>query len=121
MEIKLRVLSTSYKKNEAKKTVTCIIKARSLFSLFDARYQGVGSNRTITAIGVAKCYDEDTYNVEKGKIVARAKAELNAYRQHNNHNKEIHKFLSNIERIALKNYGKVGKLIQHQEEYIKRF
>lgn len=121
MEIKLRVLSTSYKENEAKKTVTAIIHAVSVFNLTNQSYYGLTSKKSIVAVGVAKCCDGDVYDVEKGKKVARAKAELNAYRQHKKHNNEIHKFLSGLDKTVIKNHWKVGKLIQHQEEYIKSF
>lgn len=112
MKVKLSMTSFSYKENESKKAVTCIVKAKSRIGAYV---------RDITAVGIARCDDKDTYDVEKGKRVARAKAELDAYLQHKKYLYDNLKFLKDIQKILVDNHYKTGRYIEHQKEYIKSF
>lgn len=71
MNVKLSMVSCSYKENAEKKTITAIIKTKSVIGIVD-------EERYIT-VGVAKCNDNNVYDIEKGKGIARAKAEKEAY------------------------------------------
>ena len=74
--------------------------------------------------GVAKCHPDDKYSIEKGKKIARARAESNAYKEAK---KEIldrwNNLLDIIESLApLKSefLTKADKCNQHNDEYIDR-
>lgn len=112
MKVKLSMISFFYKENESKKAVTCIVKAKSRIGAYV---------RNITAVGVAKCDDKDTYDVEKGKRVARAKAELEAYLQHKKHLYDNLKFLKQVQDTLVYQHEKTQGYIEHQKEYIKSF
>lgn len=78
---------------------------------------------TFLTIGVAKVNKEagDTFDVEKGKKLARAKAEKEAFIKHKLIAMREKK---NIERILAKLENTIDKMnanIQHQNEYIKSF
>lgn len=112
MKVKLSMIDFSYKENESKKTVTAIVKAKSRIGNFI---------KPITAVGVAKCDDKDEYDVEKGKRVARAKAEKEAYVLHKNHLYDNLAFLKKIQDTLVSNYERTQGYIAHQKEYIKSF
>lgn len=112
MKVKLSMINFSYKENESKKTVTAIVKAKSRIGSFI---------KPITAVGVAKCDDKDEYDVEKGKRVARAKAEKEAYILHKKHLYENLEYLKKVQDVLISNYEKTQGYIAHQKEYIKSF
>lgn len=112
MKVKLSMTDFSYKENESKKAVTCIVKAKSRIGT---------CVRDITAVGVAKCDDKDIYDVEKGRRVARAKAELEAYLQHKKHLHDNLKFLKRIQDSLVYHHEKTRGYIEHQKGYIRSF
>ena len=71
---------------------------------------------TIQALGVAKCSEKDEFNKDKGRKIARAKAELNAYatyRRRLNHYQELLRDKFDITILNLTSY------INHQKDYIR--
>lgn len=112
MKIKVQQNYLTYKVNEEKKVVTAI--ENFTFAPFGT---------LITTIGVAKCNSSkgDSFDVEKGKKLARAKAEKKAFQLFAKEIKALHKrtkrFLETIETAINKNNEYIG----HQKEYIATF
>lgn len=70
----------------------------------------------IYAIGVAKCSEKDEFNKDKGRKIARARAELNAYatyRRRLNHYQELLRDKFDVTILNLTSY------INHQKDYIR--
>lgn len=70
----------------------------------------------IHAIGVAKCSEKDEFNKDKGRKIARARAELNAYatyRRRLNHYQELLRDKFDVTILNLTSY------INHQKGYIR--
>lgn len=70
----------------------------------------------IQAIGVAKCSEKDEFNKDKGRKIARARAELNAYatyRRRLNHYQELLRDKFDVTILNLTSY------INHQKDYIR--
>lgn len=70
----------------------------------------------IHAIGVAKCSEKDEFNKDKGRKIARARAELNAYatyRRRLNHYQELLRDKFDVTILNLTSY------INHQKDYIR--
>lgn len=69
----------------------------------------------IQAIGVAKCSEKDEFDKNKGRKIARARAELNAYatyRRRLSHYQELLRDKFDVTILNLTSY------INHQKEYI---
>lgn len=70
----------------------------------------------IHAIGVAKCSEKDEFNKDKGRKIARARAELNAYatyRRRLNHYQDLLRDKFDVTILNLTSY------INHQKNYIR--
>lgn len=70
---------------------------------------------TIQALGVAKCGEKDAFDKDKGRKIARARAELNAYatyRKRLSHYQELLRDKFDITLLNLTSY------INHQKNYI---
>lgn len=71
---------------------------------------------SIHAIGIAKCSEKDEFNKDKGRKIARARAELNAYatyRRRLNHYQELLRDKFDVTILNLTSY------INHQKAYIR--
>jgi len=104
---KMRQLEFSFKVDESNKVVVCNAKFGVPFD-------------QINTVGVAIAKNED-FNLEKGKKLARARAEKNAYVKYNeiltNRIKIISKYKDNLEYTLNKN----AEHLQNQKDYIKTF
>lgn len=68
MKTYINYQSTNYNVNTEKRVVTCIMKA------------SIGcSHNTYTAIGIAKCSDDDTFNERTGRRIAESRAKAKIY------------------------------------------
>lgn len=70
---------------------------------------------TIQALGVAKCGEKDVFDKDKGRKIARARAELNAYatyRRRLAHYQELLRDKFDVTLLNLTSY------INHQKKYI---
>lgn len=70
---------------------------------------------SIQALGVAKCGEKDKFDKEKGRKIARARAELNAYatyRRRLSHYQELLRDKFDVTLLNLTSY------INHQKDYI---
>lgn len=114
MKMPLQMISCSFNVNEAKKTVTAVLQSCSYGRAFYCPEKH-------TTIGIAQCNDSDNFDVKKGKRIARAKAEKEAYICHRKY------LLSQLKRIKREadnlsaNYERTQYYIQHQKDYINSF
>lgn len=85
MRNRCKVLKTTYKVDEANKTVVCIInwdmqpeKSPIPFWVFtEAKCnQALVTN---TSVGISKCHPDDTFDIVKGKRIAESKAKAKMY------------------------------------------
>ena len=115
--LKLQFRDITYKVNEKKGVVVALANFRTPLSM------EAGANQCINTIGIARLNKsaEDTFNIEVGKKIARAKAEKEAFTQFRtmllNYEKKVFQARLDIaEAIII-----MSSHIEHQKEYIKSF
>ncbi len=112
--MKLSTVKTFFRVNEKRKVVVCICD-------FYLKYEGRNFPiRTIHTRACARCHNDDVFNSEVGKKIARAKAEAKAYKQALFYTKlclkpELRKV---NDLIAFMN--KANRCMSHNKEYIQR-
>lgn len=109
---KLQHVALEFKVNEVKQTVTAIEKF--IVPKFKFRF---------TTVGVAKLNTEkgDTFDVETGKKLARAKAEKEAFSRFKAELKKFLKWNMALYDKLNATIEKMNNYIDHQKEYIKTF
>lgn len=115
--LKLQFRDITYKVNEEKGVVVALAYFRTPLSM------EAGANQCINTIGIARLNKSagDTFNIEVGKKIARAKAEKEAFTQ-------FRTMLLNYEKRAFQVRLDIAEAIitmsshiEHQKEYIKSF
>ncbi len=115
--LKLQYRGISYKVNEEKGVVVALAYFRTPLSM------EAGANQCINTIGIARLNKSagDTFNIEVGKKIARAKAEKEAFTQFRtmllNYEKKVFQARLNIAEAIIT----MSSHIEHQKEYIKSF
>lgn len=109
---KLQHVALEFKVNEVKKTVTAIEKF--VIPKFRLKF---------TTVGVSKLNVEkgDTFDVETGKKLARAKAEKEAFSRFKAELKKFLKWNMALDDKLNATIEKMDNYIAHQKEYIKTF
>lgn len=87
MKNRCKVLKTTYKVDEANKTVVCIIKwdmqthkSRVPYWVFTEAKCNAAMFNENTSVGISKCHPDDVFDVVKGKHIAESKAKAKMYR-----------------------------------------
>lgn len=132
---KLKFGEPRYYVNEKKKTVTCVMTCRltgnptvmemlyvmrnlessEMYEYNDIRYP-------FEIAATSKLYPGDTFNVETGKKVARAKAESQAYLNTSNKiGKLIGKYFNMVQNMYDEFYTKSESVVSHNDEYLEKF
>lgn len=115
--LKLQYRDITYKVNEEKGVVVALAYFRTPLSM------EAGANQCINTIGIARLNKSagDTFNVEVGKKIARAKAEKEAFIQFKTMllNYENRVFQARLD--ISKAIDTMSSHIEHQKEYIKSF
>lgn len=111
---------TQFFVNEKKGIVTCVIEAylRCPFA-FDSKFVWGNFDRTFEGFGMARCQDGDEFDVEKGKRIALAKAENNAYRLANSYLCDMIKEFAFYQASILKFQDKAFRHDVHNTDYIE--
>lgn len=109
---KLQHVALEFKVNEVKQTVTAIEKF--VIPKFKLRFTTVGVSKLNTEKG-------DTFNVETGKKLARAKAEKEAFSRFKAELKKFLKWNMSLDDKLNATIEKMDNYIAHQKEYIKTF
>ena len=115
--LKLQFRDITYKVNEKKGVVVALAYFRTPLSM------EAGANQCITTIGIARLNKStgDTFNIEVGKKIARAKAEKEAFTQFRtmllNYEKKVFQARLDIAEAIIT----MSSHIEHQKEYIKSF
>lgn len=115
--LKLQFRDITYKVNEKKGVVVALAYFRTPLSM------EAGANQCINTIGKAKLNKSagDTFNIEVGKKIARAKAEKEAFIQFRtmllSYEKKVFQARLNIAEAIIT----MSSHIEHQKEYIKSF
>jgi hypothetical protein len=124
-KFKLRFVSLKYFFNG--NTITAVIKAE-IPENFDVNRQKengiqmwncatfVGS---IVSVGTATCSPKDEYDIEKGKKIARARAEANVYIEFKKYLKDWINTFDRMECELISARNKSEDYIQHQKDYIE--
>ena len=109
---KLQHVALKFRVNEVKQTVTAIEKF--IVPKFKLKF---------TTVGVAKLNTEkgDTFDVETGKKLARAKAEKEAFSRFKAELKEFLKWNMALDDKLSATIRKMDNYIDHQKKYIKTF
>lgn len=109
---KLQHVALEFRVNEVKQTVTAIEK----FIVLEF-------NLKFTTVGVSKLNTEksDTFDVETGKKLARAKAEKEAFSRFKAELKKLLKWNMALDDKLSATIKKMDNYINHQKEYIKTF
>ncbi len=109
---KLQHVALEFKVNEVKQTVTAIEKF--IVPKFKLRFTTVGVSKLNTENG-------DTFDVETGKKLARAKAEKEAFSRFKAELKNFLKWNMTLDDKLNATIEKMNSYIDHQKEYIKTF
>lgn len=115
--LKLQFRDITYKVNEEKGVVVALAYFRTPLSM------EAGANQCINTIGKAKLNKSagDTFNIEVGKKIARAKAEKEAFIQFRtmllSYEKKVFQARLDIAEAIIT----TSSHIEHQKEYIKSF
>lgn len=115
--LKLQFRDITYKVNEGKGVVVALAYFRTPLSM------EAGANQCINTIGKAKLNKSagDTFNIEVGKKIARAKAEKEAFIQFRtmllSYEKKVFQARLDIAEAIIT----MSSHIEHQKEYIKSF
>ena len=109
---KLQHVALEFMVNEVKQTVTAIEKF--IVPKFKLRFTTVGVSKLNTEKG-------DTFDVETGKKLARAKAEKEAFSRFKVELKKFLKWNMDLENKLNATIEKMNNYIDHQKEYIKTF
>lgn len=115
--LKLQFRDITYKVNEEKGVVVALAYFYTPLSM------EVGANQYINTIGIARLNKStgDTFNIEVGKKIARAKAEKEAFIQFKtmllNYENKIFQARLDISKVI----DTMSSHIEHQKEYIKSF
>lgn len=115
--LKLQYRGISYKVNEKKGVVIALANFHTPLCM------EAGANQCINTIGKAKLNKSagDTFNIEVGKKIARAKAEKEAFIQFRamllNYENKIFQARLDISKVI----DTMSSHIEHQKEYIKSF
>lgn len=115
--LKLQFRDITYKVNEKKGVVVALANFRTPLSM------EAGANQCINTIGIARLNKStgDTFNIEVGKKIARAKAEKEAFIQFRtmllSYEKKVFQARLDIAEAIIT----MSSHIEHQKEYIKSF
>lgn len=109
---KLQHAALEFKVNEVKQTVTAI--EEFVVPKFNLRFTTVGVSKLNTEKG-------DTFDVETGKKLARAKAEKEAFSRFKTELKKFLKWNMTLDDKLNATIEKMNNYIDHQKEYIKTF
>lgn len=109
---KLQHVALEFKVNEVKQTVTAIEKF--IVPKFNFKFTTVGVSKLNTEKG-------DTFDVETGKKLARAKAEKEAFSRFKAELKKFLKWNMVFDDKLNATIKKMNNYIDHQKEYIKTF
>lgn len=109
---KLQHVALEFKVNEVKQTVTAIEKF--IVPKFKLKFTTVGVSKLNTEKG-------DTFDVETGKKLARAKAEKEAFSRFKAELKKFLKLNMALDDKLNATIEKMNNYIDHQKEYIKTF
>lgn len=110
---KLQSEKLDYLVNKDKGTVTAIGYFHIPYCMF--------IEDDIRTVGIAKVDSKDAFDVEKGKRIARAKAEKEAYRQFK---LLVMEYRNRITKEYIKSQNTIAKMnacIKHQKEYLSKF
>lgn len=112
---KLQCTKVSYRINEQKGTVTAIAE---FYMPYDLRGNG---EKYFQTVGIAYVNKDDTFVVEKGKKLARARAEKEAFIQFRKLVKQFDEKLGLLGYTATNTLCKMNQYIRNQNNYIKSF
>lgn len=115
--LKLQFRDITYKVNEKKGVVVALAYFRTPLSM------EAGANQCINTIGIARLnkITGDTFNIEVGKKIARAKAEKEAFIQFKTMLLKYEDKLFQARLEMSKAIDTMSSHIEHQKEYIKSF
>lgn len=115
--LKLQFRDITYKVNEKKGVVVALAYFRTPLSM------EAGANQCINTIGIARLNKSagDTFNIEVGKKIARAKAEKEAFTQFKAMLLKYEDKLFQARLEMSKAIDTMSSHIEHQKEYIKSF
>lgn len=112
-----------YYVNTEKKKVTCILSATFLVPGFTAGdYKAILPNMfslDIQAKGVAKCSENDDFDVNRGMHIALAKAEMKAYRAAKEYLNECAGTVMAMAKMANEFITKADYFLKHNEEHVE--
>ena len=137
MHFKLSFAEPTFYVNENKKTVTCVMTVRPGIKgnykmeyvintiarefLSDADYDAF--RHSFSTIATAKSDPQDTFDVEVGKKVARAKAESKAYNYYANliDRALFGRFSDWLDSSTDEFFEKADSVIEHNDKYLSQF
>lgn len=109
--------TTKFFVNEEKRTVTCVLEGLLTPMIDDNTFLCLPSE-IFKGVGVAKCDDKDVFDENRGKRIALARAENNAYIDAMNYLTDYYDKLSVMLKAITAFGDKAYRCCAHNEDYI---
>ena len=106
--------------NHERKTVSCVITSILRVPQPCDIHCCVGlGDKVIKSVGVAKCHEDDVFDIERGKRIALTRAEDNAYLKALNYMTDVNKHLTAFRNMIDSFTKQTVEQIKHDECYIE--
>ncbi len=122
--IKIRFGDAVYFVNKKKGNVACKLSGTLKLPFVDMPYEEdeplyrYAVNKHIEAVGVATCSPDDEFDENRGKRIALAKAENEAYNLAKKYLVGYQRFLEDANEVVIDFYEKAARATKHNKEYI---
>ena len=111
---------TEFFVNEKKGTVTCVVTAQFLVPYYSFEVPTFVNTTMVKGIGTAKCSGNDTFDVDRGKRIALAKAENNCYKKATSYLADCKPHFEIMLNLINNFNKKAVAQCEHNKEYINR-
>ncbi len=122
--VKIRFGDAVYFVNKKKGNVACKLSGTLKLPFVEMPYEEdeplyrYAFNKHIEVVGVATCSPDDEFDENRGKRIALAKAENEAYNLAKKHLVDYQRFLEDANEAVIDFYEKAARATNHNKEYI---
>ena len=118
--VKVNFIEKKTYHKEGSKGVACKIDCMVNFDIPSYWENTLTENAYFTVVGVAVCSDDDKFDLGKGKMIAQAKAENEAYKVAGNMLAELKKQLNNFAQALDQPIASLDEYQSHNEKFMNK-
>ena len=118
--VKVNFIKKKTSHKEGSKNVVCIIDCMIKFDIPFYWENSLTECTYFTVVGVAVCSDDDKFDLGKGKLIAQAKAENEAYKVAGNMLAELKKQLNNFAKALDRPIASLGEYQLYNDNFIDK-